>query len=331
MVEFALGMGQDGIFPGRRVLVTGATGFVGRSLVPRLRHDCDVVAATRRPGHPDLAVRAVCVGTIDSRTRWDEALAGVDAVVHVAAIAHRGGAFQRESPEIYREVNALGTLALAAAAARAGVRDFIFLSSIAVNGASSDRRGPFTEVDLPRPVGAYALSKAEAERGLEEIAARSGLACTIVRPPLIYGPAAAGNVALLTKALSSNVPLPLASVSNSRAFLSVDSLADFVAWRLAQSNRGSETFIVTDRGHLSTPAFIRCLANAMGLKPRLFGFPPKLLASGLKALGRASMAESLLSSLEVDTSRVQKAGWTPPTDTRVGLSLAFGRSGKNSV
>jgi UDP-glucose 4-epimerase len=331
MVEFALGSGQDGISPRRRILVTGTTGFVGPRLVSRLKHDCDVVAATRRPGHPDREVRAVCVGAIDSRTQWDEALVGIDAVVHVAAIAHKGRAHQTESPDIYREVNALGTLALAAAAARAGVRDFIFLSSIFVNGASSDRRGPFTEMDPPCPVGAYAVSKAEAEKGLEEIAARSGLACTIIRPPLIYGPTAAGNVALLTKALRSNVPLPLASVSNARAFLNVDSLVDFVAWRLAQSNRGSETFIVADRGHLSTPAFIRCLADAMGLKPRLFGVPQKLLASGLTAIGHASMAESLLSSLEVDTSKVDKAGWTPPTDTRAGLRLAFGGNGKNSV
>lgn len=198
MVEFALGLEQDGISPRRRILVTGTTGFVGRSLVSKLRHDYDVVAATRRPGHPDHAVRVVSVGAIDSRTQWDKALLGIDAVVHLAAIAHKGGAHQKETPEIYREVNALGTLALAAAAARAGVRDFIFLSSIAVNGASSDRRGPFTEMDLPCPVGAYAVSKAEAEKGLEEIAARSGLACTIIRPPLIYGPAAAGNVALLS-------------------------------------------------------------------------------------------------------------------------------------
>ncbi len=128
---------------------------------------------------------------------------------------------------------------------------------------------------------------------------------------------------MLTQALKRNVPLPLASIKNARAFLSVASLVDFVVWRLARSNRGSETFIVADTGHVSTPVFISHLGTAMGLRPRLFRFPTNILSAGLRASGRASLAESMLSSLEVDISKVRKAGWMPLSDTGAGLVLAF--------
>ena len=313
----------------RRVLVTGATGFIGRHVVAALRRDCAVVAAVRGTPADLIADRIVSVGDIGDRTSWHEALVDVDAVVHLAALAHRRRKTTAER-DLYREVNTFGTLALARAAASAGIRDFIFVSSIAVHGAAGAGRDPFRETDPFRPADVYGESKAEAERGLADIAAETGLACTVIRPPLVYGPGAPGSVALLERAFARRLPLPLASVRNRRAFVAVDNLAGFIAWRLGRSNRGAEAFIVADEGHLSTPDFVATLAEAGGERARLIPFAPILLSAGLRMAGRRSLVDSLLSSLEVDIAKARSTGWRPLSDTRTGLYRLFAAGGHAS-
>jgi UDP-glucose 4-epimerase len=307
----------------RSILVTGATGFIGRHVVAGL-DGCKVTAAVRSDGTVlPPGVRTVVVGPIDSRTAWREALAGVDAVVHLAALAHRPGRFQAENAALYSEVNTNGTLRLAEAAAEAGVRDFVFASSIAVNGNGTDGRAPFRESDAPAPVGPYGESKAAAERGLAEIAERTGMAVTAFRPPLVHGRGAPGNMARLDAAIRRGVPLPLKSIRNRRAFLGIDNLVDFVNWRLARSNSGFEAFIVADDEQPSTPEFVAALADAMGTRARLVPLPVPMLRALLGATGKSGMAESLVASLAVDTAKVQAAGWRPPFSLREGLARAF--------
>ena len=307
----------------RNVLVTGATGFVGRHVVAGL-DNCTLTVASRTPALTmSLPIRRVIIPAIDSTTDWGSALDGVDAVIHLAGIAHRSARFRDGNADLYAEVNTRGTLRLAEAAARAGVRDFIFASSIHVNGASTDGRAPFRESDVPRPIGPYAESKARAEDGLATIAAAAGMAITIIRPPVIHGAGARGNIARIETALRRGAPLPFATIRNRRAFLGVDNLVAFLGWRLARTNSGADTFILADEEQPSTPGFIRHLGTAMDRRPRLLPFPTALLRTTLKAMGRHTMAEGLLGSLAVDTTRATTAGWQPPFTLEDGLRRAF--------
>ena len=305
-----------------RVLVTGATGFVGRQLASRLA-GFDVVAAVRTPGLQIAGTRTVDVGPIGGATRWGDALAGVDVVVHMAAIAHRGDAFQRDNRALYAEVNVSGTIALAEAAAGAGVRDFIFMSTVGVHGLSTDGRAPFNEEDAFDPRSVYAESKVAAERGLSEISARTGLACAMIRAPLIHGRGAPGNLEALARAIGKGLPLPFASVANRRAFLGIDNLSGFIRHRLGSAAGGAAAFIVADEEQVTTPMFITLLTEALGRTPRLFKFPPPLLAGALTVIGRGAMAEGLLSSLEVDTGRARALGWRPLVSLADGLRWSF--------
>ena len=285
---------------------------------------CAVTAAVRTVSASPAAggQRTVPVGAIDAGTDWTAALAGIDAVVHLAGIAHRSGRTPAGDVEAYGIVNTHGTIRLAEAAAGAGVRDFVFASSIAVHGAATDGRGPFRESDPLAPVAPYGASKARAEDGLAAIAARTGMAVTVIRPPLVHGRGAPGNLALLAAALRRGAPLPLASIRNRRAVLGVANLADFVSWRLASANAGFEAFILADARQPSTPEFVRMLAAAMHRPARLMPFPAGLLRAGLAAAGRRAMADGLLASLEVDTGKAGAAGWRPPLGLAEGLRAA---------
>jgi UDP-glucose 4-epimerase len=213
-------------------------------------------------------------------------------------------------------------LALAEAALSLGVRDFVFASTIGVHGTSTEGRPPFREADAFNPKSVYAETKVAAEQGLEQIASRSRMACTVIRPPLVYGRGAPGNFDILARAVRKGVPLPLASVQNRRAFLSVHNLVDFIQLRLQQRNTGIEAYILADAEQVSTKQFIRGLGDALGYPPRFFPFPPKLLAAALRVAGREAVSDGLLSSLEVDTQRARSTGWNPPIDLREGLKRA---------
>lgn len=305
------------------VLVTGANGFIGRHLSPLLEQDGWTVRRTVRRGlgnDSDLVIE-----TIGPETDWRPALAGVDAVVHLAARVHHPN--EQRAHELYQDVNVEGALRLARCAIEAGVRQFIFVSTVLVYGRSNQGRAPFSEDHRLAPSGLYGRSKAEAEAGLRSLAQQHDMAITVVRPPMVYGSGAKGNFATLMKAVKMGVPLPFAAIQNHRAFVSVQNLASFILWRLSKPTAGFDIFLVADKEQVSTPDFIRRLARAAGAKVRLFPAPVSLLNVLLTVSGRPEARDSLLGSLELDTSKATSAGWKPQFTLDEGLRLVFSESG----
>ena len=301
------------------VLVTGASGFVGRHALPLLERNGWAVRRAVRTA-PEGA-NDVKISSIGPTTNWRDALAGVDAVVHLAARVHHQD--EEHAIELYHNVNVGGTLHLARAAIAAGVRDFVFVSTILVHGRSNDGRPPFREDDVLTPRGLYGMSKAAAEVGLKELVPGSGMRVTVIRPPLIYGAGAKGNFALLERAVKRGVPLPLAKINNRRAFLSVQNLAAFILHRLKHPGLDFDVFLVADSEQVSTPQFIERLALAAQTSPRLFRLPPALLRTLLNISGRSEANDSLLGSLELDLSKAAASGWRPPVSLDEGLRLAL--------
>ncbi len=301
------------------VLLTGANGFVGRNVAPVLAASGMIVRRAMRKlsSEPDTVV----VDAIGPETRWDEALRGVDAVLHLAARVHHPR--EEHASDIYRTINTDGTLHLARCAAKAGVRRFIYLSTILVNGASTDRRSPFREEDPVMPRGVYGLSKAAAEAGLEALAQDTDMSITVIRPPLIHGPGALGNFRLLVKAAERGIPLPFGSIHNRRAFLGVENLASFIVHRLTHPGSKFDVFLVADDEQVSTPEFVRRIAMAMGRKPRILPFPLFALKALFRMTGRSEASDSVAGSQEVDTSKAKKTGWRPPLSLDEGLRNAL--------
>ena len=303
----------------RTVLVTGANGFVGRHLAAGLERDGWAVRRAVR-NLSGLANESM-IESIGPGTNWDEALRGVDAVVHLAARVHQRN--DRGAERLYHEVNAEGTLHLARRAAAAGARHFIFASTVLVYGRSNDGRPPFKEEDTLTPLGFYGSSKAEAEAGLKSLAQDQQMGITVVRPPLVYGLGAKGNFASLIKAVKIGLPLPLAAIRNQRAFVSVQNLSSFVAFCLAKPASGFEVFLVADNEQVSTPEFVRRLAAAAGTQAKLFAMPSPLLSGLLGLAGLSSARESLIGSLQLDVSKAHATGWHPPFSLDEGLQLAL--------
>lgn len=301
------------------VLVTGASGFVGRHLSPVLTRDGWLVRRALR--HQPSSDDDVLIESIGSDTDWSGALAGVEAVVHLAARVHHPN--EEYASELYRSVNTEGTLHLARCAARAGVRQFIFLSTVLVHGRSNDGRAPFSERDILTPQGLYGESKAAAEAGLKSMAQQSDMNITIIRPPLVYGSGAKGNFALLARAVKLGIPLPFAAIKNHRAFLAVENLASFISRRLLRPEGQFEIFLVADTEQVSTPDFIRLLAKAAGTKSRLFPMPTSLLSTLLRISRRKEAHDSLIGSLELDLSKAASTGWRPQVSLDEGLQRAL--------
>jgi UDP-glucose 4-epimerase len=300
------------------VLVTGASGFVGRHLSPVLAREGWLVRrAVRRPSLNDDVV----IESIRSDTGWSAALEGVEAVVHLAARVHHPR--EESMTELYRSVNTEGTLRLAHCAGKAGVRQFIFVSTVLVHGRSNDGRPPFTETDVLTPRGAYGLSKAAAESGLKRLAQESHMNITVIRPPLVYGSGARGNFASLARAVKLGIPLPFAAIDNHRAFLAVENLISFILRRLLKADEKFEIFLVADAEQVSTPEFIRRLARATGARSRLFPIPNPLLNALLTISGRQEIHHSLIGSLKLDLSKAAATGWRPEVTLDEGLQRAL--------
>lgn len=305
---------------GRRVvLVTGASGFVGRHLAPALALAGWSVRRTVRT--PSGAANEVVIQSIGPATDWRDALADVDAVVHLAARVHHQ--HEEHAVELYRNVNIEGTLRLARSAAAAGVSQFIFVSTVLVHGRSNDGRAPFRENDALTPRGLYGMSKAAAEAGLNDLAQGCAMSATVIRPPLVYGAGARGNFALLEKAVTHGIPLPFAAIQNRRAFLSVENLTSFILHRLSHPAGMFEIFLVADNEQVSTPEFIERLAKAARTSARLFRLPSPLLGALLKVSGRREANDSLLGSLELDLSKAASTGWRPHISLDEGLQRAL--------
>lgn len=301
------------------VLVTGASGFIGRHLKPVLESRGWTVRRTVRT--EGTGPHDVFIESIGPATDWREPLEGVDAVVHLAARVHHPN--DEHAIELYRNVNVEGTMHLARSAARMGVRQFVFISSILVNGRSTDGRGPFSEADVLTPRGVYGTSKAAAESGLREMAQDQGMRITVVRPPLVYGAGAKGNFDLLARAVMRGIPLPFGLIRNRRAFVSVENLSSFIVDRLAKADRGFDVFLVADAEQVSTPEFVRRLAKAAGARLRLLPVPISILSPLLRFSERPEAYESVVGSLELDISKAAAAGWQPPVSLDEGLRRAI--------
>jgi UDP-glucose 4-epimerase len=305
------------------VLVTGASGFVGGHLVPALEQAGWAVRRAVRKGTG--AGDEIAIGSLGPSTDWQAALVDADAVVHLAARVHHQ--HEEHAVSIYRDVNIDGTLHLGRCAADAGVKQFVFVSTILVHGRSNDGGAPFSENDALTPRGLYGMSKAAAEAGLQNLAPQSGMRVTVIRPPLVYGSGARGNFALLTKAVRRGIPLPFAGIDNHRAFLSVQNLSSFISQRLKQSDKSFDVFLVADQEQVSTPEFVGRLAAAAGVRSRLFSMPTPVLAALLRMAGRQEARDSLIGSLVLDVSKAASTGWEPPVTLDNGLRLALRNGG----
>lgn len=306
------------------VLVTGATGFLGRRVVQRLVADsCAVRAGLRRAGGVPAGVEAVEVGDCDGGTDWTAALHGIDAVIHCAARVHVLQETAASPATEFRRVNVEGTLNLAEQALRAGVRRFVFVSTIGVNGhVTSDR--PFQVDDAPDPHGDYARSKLEAEQGLVSLARRSALEVAIVRPPLIYGFEAPGNFEQLARWVRRSVPLPLAAVHNRRSFAAVENVVDLLVRCVHHPGARNEVFLVADGVDVSTAEFVRAMAAAAGVPCRLLPVPPAMLRLLAALAGRREHLEKLTDSLQVDISRArERLDWNPPVSLKQAMADAM--------
>lgn len=306
-----------------RVLVTGATGFVGRALCPVLAEAGFRVTAAARDAAARVpsADRIVAVPDIGPDTDWTEALKDANAVVHLAARVHRMSEGKSEALAENRRINTEGTRRLAEAAAEAGAKRFVFLSSVKVNGESTDGRAPFAETDVPAPQDSYAISKWEAEQALARIAATGALQPTILRPPLVYGPGVRANFLALLKVCRAAPPLPFGSVANRRSLLFVGNLADAVRRCLTRPEAAGKTYMVSDGEDVSTPELIRRLARAMHRPARLVPVPPSLLRFLAGLAGKGETVARLLDTLAVDGRKIrQDIGWSPPFTLGEGLA-----------
>jgi UDP-glucose 4-epimerase len=300
-----------------RVLVTGATGFVGRALCDHLTAAGHVVipAVRRESGLPN----EVMVGEMGSSTDWRDALAGCDAVVHLAGRVHEMNDTQENPLAQYRSSNTEATLNLARQAAAAGVKRFVFISTIKVNGEGRD--APYRESDAPAPVDAYAISKWEAEQGLQRIAADTGLEAVILRPPLVYGPGAKANFLRLMQVVQKGWPLPLGAIHNRRSVLYLGNLVDAIQLCVDHPAAAGHTFLLDDGEAVSTPQLIRAVAHAMGRPARLLSVPVGWLELAGTLLGKRSAVTRLAGSLFVDSSLIRsRLGWTPPFSMQAGLA-----------
>ena len=305
----------------RRVLLTGANGFIGSALSGKLKAQGWVVRAALRSTdvRPD-EVEVVIVGDINAHTDWSAALAGVDFVVHLAA---RVPVMRETGPDplaVLRVGNVDSTERLAEAAAQANVRRIVFLSSIKVNGELTTG-SPFTEIDSPTPLDSYAISKLEAEVRLRQIAAETGMEVVVIRPPLVYGPGVKGNFSVLMRWVKRGVPLPLRAVTyNRRSLVALDNLVDLVATCIDHPAAANQTFLVSDGEDLSTADLLRRLGLAMGRPARLLPVPPTMLMAGARMFSKAEMAQRLLGSLQVDISHTcHTLHWKPPISVDEGL------------
>lgn len=290
-----------------KILVTGATGFVGRAVVSRLRLAGLSVRTSSRSDNPGEHV----IADLERPSALDSLTAGCDAVIHLAARTHQAGS-SADDARRYRSANIEATARLVDAALRTGVGRFVYVSSIKVNGESTDGRAPFTADEAPNPQGWYGASKREAEDLLRAATRSTAMDHVIVRPPLVYGPGVLANFAALVRGVERGLPLPLASIRNARSLVSVQNLADFVVVATLAHAATRQTFLVSDDHDLSTPQLVRLIGEALGVQPRLMACPPRVLQLIGRAIGRRSSVERLCGSLQVDIQKTKSAlGWKP--------------------
>lgn len=308
----------------KKILVTGANGFVGKALCERLVAEGHSVMATVRSPESELAVppgiEAVFTKPLAPETDWSDAAQRAEIVVHLAARVHVMHEATRDPLAEFRRVNVHATRRLAEAAIAAGVKRFVFLSSIGVNGNATRSGKPFSETDEPAPHNPYSLSKLEAERTIRQVTAGSEMEAVFIRAPLVYGPCNPGNALRLFEAVHKAWPLPFASVRNSRSLIYLDNLVDAITTCCVHCQAAGQIYFVSDWEDVSTPELIRRIAAAFGATPRLFPFPPAFMLLAGTLLGKRSAVERVIGSLTLDSSKIRRElGWKPPYTMEQGL------------
>ena len=307
-----------------RILITGVSGFVGGRLADCIIDSCvyGVTGVSRTALSKSYPVFEI--PSFFDLPAVDALFDGVSVVVHAAARVHVMSDTESDPLQAFREVNVEGALNFARQAAAAGVKRFIFISSIKVNGEQTRLGQPFFSHDDPSPEDFYGISKHEAEQGLRELAAETGMEVVIIRPPLVYGPGVKGNFASMIKLVGKGLPLPLGAVHNKRSLVALDNLVDLIVTCIDHHGAANETFLVSDGEDLSTSQLLRGVAEAMGKPSRLIPVPAGLLQFGATLFGKKAVAQRLLGSLQVDISHTRKClNWTPPLTVKQGLQRCF--------
>lgn len=313
---------SDPLLSTRTIVVTGGNGFVGRRVAARIAAEGleNVRTTTRRESGAVAGASSIAVGDLGAQTDWTTALRGAQAVIHCAARVHVMRESAADPLAEFRRANVDGTIALAEQAARAGVERLVFVSSIKVNGEGTLPGAPFRAQDPPNPVDPYGVSKREAEVALRQLAATTGMAVTIVRPPLVYGPGVKGNLLALMRVLARGVPLPLGGVHNRRSLVALDNLADLLVRCTRHPGALNQTFLAGDDEDLSTTELLQRLSRALGRPARLVAVPEWLIRFAGNATGKSAAIHRLLGSLQVDVSATRRQlDWTPPITVDDGL------------
>ncbi|WP_313650365.1 UDP-glucose 4-epimerase family protein [Pseudomonas soli] len=309
----------------QKVFLTGASGFVGSAVLRKLCTDGrEVIAAVRKESTElPVSVRTVTFETFEQGTDWNGLLAECDVVIHSAARVHVMNDTESDPMAAFRKVNVQGTLALARQAIAAGVKRFIFISSIKVNGEGTPKGRPYTADDKPMPVDPYGVSKMEAELELRKLAQQSGLEVVIIRPVLVYGPGVKANFLNMMRWLDRGVPLPFGAIDNRRSLVALDNLVDLIVTCIDHPAAANQTFLVSDGEDLSTSALLRRMAIALGKTARLLPIPAWVLSAGARSLGKGALSQRLCGSLQVDIRKTRELlDWQPPVNVDAALLAA---------
>lgn len=304
------------------ILVTGASGFIGEALCGKLSAFAPLRASVRNEHSFNFSEYVdISKASLSTTQDWTSVLSGISVVIHCASRVHVMNEYAIDPLFEFRQVNVLGTLNLARQAAKAGVKRFIFISSIKVSGESTDLGHPFLADQLPFPIDPYGVSKYEAELALMELAKGSGMEIVIIRSPLVYGPGVKANFLSMMKLVMSNLPLPFGGITqNRRSFIFLENLVDIITICIRHPGAANQIFLVSDDYDLSTAELLRRMAFALGRPSRLFQVPSSLIKVVAKLTGMSEINQRLLSSLQVDITKTKDLlGWTPPVSVDEGF------------
>ncbi|MBA6326397.1 SDR family oxidoreductase [Colwellia sp. MB02u-6] len=307
------------------ILLTGATGFLGKPLIKKLSNEftkSNIFPVLRKNSTSFDEFRHIVVDDINSTTEWSDKLQDIDCVIHCAARVHVMNEVDEDPLEAFREVNVGGTLQLAQAASKSGVKRFIFVSSIKVNGESTTERLPYQSSDTSNPEDHYGISKAEAEEGLKKLAEETGMDVVVIRPPLVYGPGVKANFAAMLKLVSTGVPLPFGCINNNhRSMVYVENLISLIIECINNTNAANQTFLISDDDDLSTKAFVQGLSRALGKCSFMLPVPNTVFSLAGKILGKTAIIDRLCGSLQVDIKHTKNTlNWQPPYSVEQGFA-----------
>lgn len=303
------------------ILVTGANGFVGKALCAEIHsRGMQVLGAIRHKSQLLNELKVIEVGEINVHTNWESALIDCKIVIHLAARVHVMQETSKDPLTAFRQINVEGTLNLARQAIKAGVKRFIFVSSIKVNGEHTRPGKSFAALDAPNPQDAYGLSKYESERALLELGIETGLEVVIIRPPLVYGKGVKANFKSLIKLAQLNIPLPFGSITNKRSLIYIENLIDFIILSVNHPSAANQTFLISDDEDVSTTQLIKYIKSASGKRYLLIPVSQGLLSCVFKLIGKSTLSHRLLGNLQVDITKAKTLlNWKPPYSVKEGI------------